>query len=524
MLRRHIFFFGILLVAAVARFVLLIESQTHVHSDEAIIGLMAKHILEGRYLPFYMYGQSYNAGAAWESYLATIPFTLFGVGVIPLKSGIVCLSLVCLVLFYRMADLLYGPRTAALAALAFALSPSLLKWHFQVRGYSWYFLSLPLLVILFTSIQSSSAPRVTRTFLLGLVSGLSVWSLELALPPVAVLWALLTLRRKLSATAVAAGLAGLSIGYGPAIAFNLTHQFQNWREAFVEKSSQSTAWSSLLGPSTASAVLFEEMPKFFGPDTVLWYYPEKPLSGYVFYAIAVAAVAAASWPFFRRPWKIPAAVSGSFEAEDKDLLMVILTLACLAPYLIARTRVPSYFFGGTFFLSVLAGRLLERCFNSSAGFPRLCGGALSCVMLIVGVGVLIDTGRRNEIETLTMDKGGKFHLTRIPARDIEAVEHFLRDHRLNSAWATLSFVYPLIFDSGERWAVSDAIFGWDHRVYPESVPWRWPDSHQPAVFVMETEAPLRMTVETRCRQLGGEPPLVARYGTLTLIEGKPLLR
>jgi hypothetical protein len=43
---------------------ILLASQTHVHSDEAIIGLMGKHILEGRYFPFYMYGQPYNAGAA----------------------------------------------------------------------------------------------------------------------------------------------------------------------------------------------------------------------------------------------------------------------------------------------------------------------------------------------------------------------------------------------------------------------------------------------------------------------------
>lgn len=62
--RRHAVFLVILAVAAVCRFVMLFVSQTHVHSDEAIIGLMAKHIREGRYLPFYMYGQPYNAGEA----------------------------------------------------------------------------------------------------------------------------------------------------------------------------------------------------------------------------------------------------------------------------------------------------------------------------------------------------------------------------------------------------------------------------------------------------------------------------
>jgi 4-amino-4-deoxy-L-arabinose transferase-like glycosyltransferase len=112
-MRRHALFIGLfILIAAAARFTILLASQTHVHSDEAIIGLMGKHILEGRYFPFYMYGQPYNAGAAWEAYLAAIAFAFFGVGVIALKSCIVVLSLLCLFLFYRMCQMLYDERTA----------------------------------------------------------------------------------------------------------------------------------------------------------------------------------------------------------------------------------------------------------------------------------------------------------------------------------------------------------------------------------------------------------------------------
>ena len=106
-MRRHALFAGLLVIFAGARFAILLTSQTHVHSDEAIIGLMGKHILEGRYFPFYMYGQAYNAGAAWEAYLAAIAFAFFGVGVISLKSCIVLLSLLCLFLFYRMCLALY---------------------------------------------------------------------------------------------------------------------------------------------------------------------------------------------------------------------------------------------------------------------------------------------------------------------------------------------------------------------------------------------------------------------------------
>src|SRR5438309_8391491 len=101
-MRRHALFVGVFVLIAAARFAILSTSQTHVHSDEAIIGLMAKHIFEGSYFPFYMYGQPYNAGAAWEAYLAAVAFVFFGIGVVQLKSCIVVLSLVCLYLFYRM--------------------------------------------------------------------------------------------------------------------------------------------------------------------------------------------------------------------------------------------------------------------------------------------------------------------------------------------------------------------------------------------------------------------------------------
>ena len=109
-MRRYALFVGLLVLFAAARFAILLTSQTHVHSDEAIIGLMGKHILEGRYFPFYMYGQPYNAGAAWEAYLAAVAFAIFGVGVVPLKGCIVVLSLVILFLFYQMCLALYEQR------------------------------------------------------------------------------------------------------------------------------------------------------------------------------------------------------------------------------------------------------------------------------------------------------------------------------------------------------------------------------------------------------------------------------
>src|ERR1700720_2447874 len=189
-MRRHLPFLLILIGTAIVRFAILFLSQTHVTSDEAIIGLMAKHISEGRASPFYFYGIAYNASCAWEAYLAVVPFWLFGIGVVALKIPIVILSLVCLTLFYVMATKVYSIRIATLASLVFALWPGLLKWHFQPRGYAFYFLLVPALLILFLAVENQKPPRLRDVFLFGFVCGIGFWGMELLLIPIVALWVL----------------------------------------------------------------------------------------------------------------------------------------------------------------------------------------------------------------------------------------------------------------------------------------------------------------------------------------------
>jgi Dolichyl-phosphate-mannose-protein mannosyltransferase len=520
-MRRHAFFIGLFVIVAAARFAILFASQTHVHSDEAIIGLMGKHILEGRHFPFYMYGQRYNAGAAWEAYLASIAFALFGVGVVPLKSCIVILSLLCLFLFYRMGCALYDQRTAVFATVAFALAPSLLKWYFQVRGYSWYFLSIPVLTLLFASIESTSVPKRRTLLLFGLASGLSIWCLELAVPLVAALWVLLILRRRISLGSAPPGLIGFLLGYAPVIVFNLASRFSNWRYVAIER--PGGGFSTLFQLSNWRRIFLDEMPKFFGPDTVLWYYAEKPAAGYVFYIIALVALGLALWPFVKSPGKILGAMRGDLaDARQKsDFDMVVLTAASFIPYLSQTRGVPSYFFGGCFFLSMLTGRMLERGFSSSMALPRLGATATLAAIFVTGTFVLICVGQTNQIETLSLCEDRKTYcMTRIASADIDGVLRDLKQRSVTSVWTTISFVFPLLFESGETLAVSNEVLEPTYRVFPEGTLWREPKRDREAAFVVETNAPIRSLVEMRCEQIFGSPPLAREYGKLTVITNR----
>jgi hypothetical protein len=520
-MRRHAFFIGLFVFVAVVRFAILFASQTHVHSDEAIIGLMGKHILEGRHFPFYMYGQPYNAGAAWEAYLAAVAFAFFGVGVIPLKACVVALSLLCLFLFYRMGCALYDQRTAVFATVAFALTPSLLKWHFQVRGYSWYFLSIPALTLLFASIESASVPKRRTLLLFGLASGLSIWCLELAVPFVAAFWLLLILRRRISLSSAPSGLIGFVLGYAPVIVFNLTNRFSNWRYVAIER--PGGGFSAFFQISAWKRIFLDEMPKFFGPDTVLWYYPEKPAVGYVFYVIAFFALGAAMWPFVKSPQKILRALRGNLgdPKQKSDFDMVVLTAASFVPYVSQVPGVPSYFLGGCFFLSTLTGRMLERGFSSSLQLPRFAATAALAAILVTGTFVLIRVGQTNEIETLSLCEDRRTYcMTRIAAADIDRVHRDLKQRNVTSVWTSISFIYPFLFESGETLAVSNEIFEAPYRVYPENVPWRAPKRDREAAFVVETNAPIRSLVEIRCEQVFGSPPLGQEYGKLTVITNR----
>jgi hypothetical protein len=516
-MRRHLLFILILAGTAIVRFALLFLSQTHVTSDEAIIGLMAKHISEGRAFPFYFYGTSYNASCAWEAYLAVIPFWLFGVGVVALKIPTVILSLVCLTLFYVMATKLYPIRIATLASLIFALWPGLLKWHFQPRGYAFYFLLIPALMIVFLMIEKQNSPRVRHIFLFGLLCGVSFWGMELLLIPIVALWILFVLRRKFSISSFGAGVGGFALGYAPAIWWNLTHSLRNWHFLFFEKP-EAGGLAARLGLSAWREIIFHEMPKFFSADTVLWYYRETHWSGHVLYCTTVIAIIVVGWRVAPRVWN--AFKSGFAVSEpNSDLLMLILVGISFIPYVIAPLRVPGYFLGASFFMSILLARCIDLFLAHKQIGGRLIGVAILLATIVCGVDAIVDVARHNQIETLTLSPNRQDHeMMRVPGADIDAVKADLEQNGIRAVWTTISFVYPLIFETNEKLIASESIFGVDRPVYPPSIPKPEPRSEDRTVFVVETNSPYRSEIETMLARKGGAQPDVAEHGTLSVIK------
>ena len=97
--------------------------QAYFDSDQAVIGLMAKHLAEGRAYPLFFYGQSYML--ATEAWVAAPFMWLFGPNVLALRLALVSVNLAAVTLL--ITTLWQGaglrPAYALVATLFFAIAP-----------------------------------------------------------------------------------------------------------------------------------------------------------------------------------------------------------------------------------------------------------------------------------------------------------------------------------------------------------------------------------------------------------------
>jgi hypothetical protein len=121
---------GLLSAAVVFRSVVFVFSaQAQFDSDQAITGLMAKHLSELRAFPVFWYGQTYMLGV--ESWLAAPVMALLGPTVTALKLPLLAINIAIVCLLFELlrrdgAD----DGTAAFAALFFALAAPITSAHF----------------------------------------------------------------------------------------------------------------------------------------------------------------------------------------------------------------------------------------------------------------------------------------------------------------------------------------------------------------------------------------------------------
>ncbi len=167
-------------IAIIDRFTLLKYWYVHFYGDEAIVGLMARHILEGK-IPVFYYGQEYLGSL--EALIASFYFRLFGSSPLVLKLAPFSSFLLFLVLSYFLFKKIGGRRIAFIVCQFLVLSPRvLLVWSTEAYGGHLEVLTLgilSLLIFLKYSECTNKKKSIFYLFFLGLVVGIGWWTSQL---------------------------------------------------------------------------------------------------------------------------------------------------------------------------------------------------------------------------------------------------------------------------------------------------------------------------------------------------------
>ncbi len=191
-------------------------------ADEGIVGMMGKHIMEGRELPVFFYGQHYLG--ALEAYAAALVFSVAGPGFLPLRVVTLLFSLGLGAAVYSFVYRYYSVAAARWATALVAVAPMyFLQWNLKARGGFVEHLLLVFLVMLafWRFYLAHRRDRVTA-LTLGLLTGIALWVNQLVLAYMVVMGALLATRygdRRGWAEVVVGTVLGASLLLG----YNVVH-------------------------------------------------------------------------------------------------------------------------------------------------------------------------------------------------------------------------------------------------------------------------------------------------------------
>jgi len=165
-----------LIVALIARLILLASGAVSFHADEAIVGLMARHILQGE-RPTFFYGQAYMGSL--DAWLVALGFRLLGDSVSTIRVVQSVLYLLVVAAGYLLAWRL-SERTAVAVVAGFVLAippvNTALYTTATLGGYNETLLFGTLILLLAYEVTHDHTRSYWRWALLGLCAGLGWWT------------------------------------------------------------------------------------------------------------------------------------------------------------------------------------------------------------------------------------------------------------------------------------------------------------------------------------------------------------
>ena len=170
------------LLAVILKAILLAANTVPFNSDEAVVALMARHILRGA-RPVFFYGQSYMGSL--DAWLAAAAFKILGEGVLPVRLVQVGLYIGYLLSLWLLARSLFTDRLPATLAVFLGAVPVVLVTTYTTASLGGYGETLVFgNLILWLGYEIAYGKRQESYWawlVFGLVAGLAFWTLALSL-------------------------------------------------------------------------------------------------------------------------------------------------------------------------------------------------------------------------------------------------------------------------------------------------------------------------------------------------------
>jgi hypothetical protein len=312
-----------------------------IDGDEAVVGLMARHIAFLGELPVFYWGQPYLGSL--EAFTAAPLFWVFNSSTALLKLVPTAYSLGFLVVCAVMGRRLFGPAAGLATAAYLAVPPAMWAvWSTKARGGYAELLFLGQLLLLATlALARSRSRRLALAW--GVLAGLAFWTHLLAIVYILPAVAFLLLARRTSLTPIEParslaqlGLVGLGalLGMAPLIAANVSGGF--------------LTLAALLQPPDLPLDLVAQFVRFFrvGIPVLLGLgqpttsqtmfdqdWPLRPAGHLWVAALAVLALIGVLTTYWRALYRLIA--RGASHSSEPALLLM---LAMVVPPVIALTR------------------------------------------------------------------------------------------------------------------------------------------------------------------------------------------
>ncbi len=445
---------GLVAAAGVAERVFAYRSSITVpDSDEAVVGLMARHVLQGQFSTFY-WGGGY--GGTIESVLTAPIFFVFGSSWLALRIVPIILSGVAALVVWRIGRRLYGEPAASVAGALLWVWPPFLVAHLTQQQSGFYASGLVFCtVLILLALRAAEAPTRLRVGTLGFVAGVALWNdvqLVTIIAPL-VVWLCWRQRAVLAQAWLAVPL--LLVGASPWIVWNLRHDFGSFNTHITTSSSYPHRLRLFLSPL---------LPMLLGLRSL---YVQEPVLSAAFVDVVLFALLAVF-------------AYGAYRSRRRDTI-VLYVIGLAFPFIYALTRAaivtdePRYLLQLSPVLALLLGQAV-----SSQRHMRTAS------IVVVAAALTLST------ITLARAASWRDNHPRNPAiapRDIQPLLRILDAAGIDRVYAQYWVAYRIDFETNEHIIAAEAKLKSVRFVDGKPIPGAYPEVRWPAYVRKVNAAP-----------------------------------